>query len=186
MSLIEKLNWRYATKKFDSNKKLSPVQLSDLLKAVHLSPSSAGLQSYKVIVAEDASTRKQLREAAATAALPHAREIKVQGARRSRGGLPFSHRSRMRMGMTEVPDGPGRCRDHQHAEDDMRGHDMRVSREVQQPRRHDQPESEDHAYPFFPFGEHRKRRQRQRAEENADDPGVPRGHHRRGESDDPR
>ena len=64
MSLIEKLNWRYATKKFDSNKKLSPVQLSDLLKAVHLSPSSAGLQSYKVIVAEDASTRKQLREAA--------------------------------------------------------------------------------------------------------------------------
>ncbi len=45
-------------------------------------------------------------------------------------GSPFSHRSRMRVRMTEVPDRPGRSRDHQHAEHDMRGHDMRVSREV--------------------------------------------------------
>jgi nitroreductase/dihydropteridine reductase len=64
MSLIEKLNWRYATKKFDHTKKLSPAQLDELLKAVHLSPSSAGLQSYKVIVVEDAATRQKLREAA--------------------------------------------------------------------------------------------------------------------------
>jgi len=64
MSLIEKLNWRYATKKFDNTKKLSAVQLSELLEAVHLSPSSAGLQSYKVIVVEDAAIRGKLREAA--------------------------------------------------------------------------------------------------------------------------
>lgn len=64
MSLIEKLNWRYATKKFDKNKKLSPAQLDELLKAVHLSPSSSGLQSYKVIIVEDAITREKLREAA--------------------------------------------------------------------------------------------------------------------------
>jgi nitroreductase len=64
MSLIEKLNWRYATKKFDHTRKLSPVQLDELLQAVHLSPSSAGLQSYKVIVVEDAATRQKLREAA--------------------------------------------------------------------------------------------------------------------------
>ena len=64
MSLIDKLNWRYATKKFDHTKKLSPTQLDELLKAVHLSPSSAGLQSYKVIVVEDQATRQKLREAA--------------------------------------------------------------------------------------------------------------------------
>ncbi len=64
MSLVEKLNWRYATKKFDPSKKLSPVQLDELLKAIHLSPSSAGLQSYKVVVVEDPAIRQQLRAAA--------------------------------------------------------------------------------------------------------------------------
>lgn len=64
MSLIDKLNWRYATKKFDPSKKLSTEQLDELLKAVQLSPSSAGLQSYKVIVVEDPEIRKQLRKAA--------------------------------------------------------------------------------------------------------------------------
>ena len=64
MSLIDKLNWRYATKKFDHKKKLSPAQLDELLKAVHLSPSSAGLQSYKIIVVEDPAIRQKLREAA--------------------------------------------------------------------------------------------------------------------------
>jgi nitroreductase/dihydropteridine reductase len=64
MSLIEKLNWRYATKKFDHTKKLSTEQLDELLKAVQLSPSSAGLQAYKVIVVEDAAIKEQLRAAA--------------------------------------------------------------------------------------------------------------------------
>src|SRR5579863_2603010 len=64
MSLIEKLNWRYATKKFDSSKKLSPAQLDELLKAVHLSPASTGLQAYKVIIVEDAAVREKLQQAA--------------------------------------------------------------------------------------------------------------------------
>src|ERR1700744_2097201 len=64
MSLIDKLNWRYATKKFDHTKKLSAEQLDELLKAVQLSPSSAGLQAYKVIVVEDAAIKEQLRAAA--------------------------------------------------------------------------------------------------------------------------
>lgn len=64
MSLIEKLNWRYATKKFDSNKKLSKTQLDELLKAVHLSPSSSGLQAYKILVVTDPAIRQKLREAA--------------------------------------------------------------------------------------------------------------------------
>jgi len=44
MSLIDKLQKRYATKKFDASKKLSAGQLDDLLSAVQLSPSSFGLQ----------------------------------------------------------------------------------------------------------------------------------------------
>jgi nitroreductase len=64
MSLLDKLQRRYATKKFDPTKKLSAKQLDDLLSAVQLSPSSYGLQSYKVLVVEDAAIREQLREAA--------------------------------------------------------------------------------------------------------------------------
>ena len=64
MSLIDKLQKRYATKKFDASRKLSPEQLDDLLSAVQLSPSSYGLQSYKVLVVEDPEIRRQLREAA--------------------------------------------------------------------------------------------------------------------------
>jgi nitroreductase/dihydropteridine reductase len=64
MSLIEQLNWRYATKKFDHTKKLSATQLDNLLQAVRLSPSSIGLQSYKILVVEDPAIREKLREAA--------------------------------------------------------------------------------------------------------------------------
>jgi nitroreductase/dihydropteridine reductase len=64
MSLIDKLKWRYATKKFDPAKKLSAKQLDDLLSAVQLAPSSFGLQSYKVLVVEDPEIREKLREAA--------------------------------------------------------------------------------------------------------------------------
>ena len=64
MSLIATLNWRYATKKFDSTKKLSSAQLDELLKATQLAPSSIGLQAYKIIVVEDKAIREKLREAA--------------------------------------------------------------------------------------------------------------------------
>jgi nitroreductase/dihydropteridine reductase len=64
MSLLEKLNWRYATKKFDTTKKLTPEQLDTLLSAVQLSASSMGLQSYRVLVIDDPAVREQLREAA--------------------------------------------------------------------------------------------------------------------------
>jgi len=64
MSFIDKLNWRYATKKFDATKKLSAEQLNTLLDAVQLSPSSAGLQAYRVLVVENPEIKEKLREAA--------------------------------------------------------------------------------------------------------------------------
>lgn len=64
MSLIQPLEWRYATKKFDADKKLSAEQLDYLLDAVQLAPSSYGLQHYRILVIEDPAVRQQLREAA--------------------------------------------------------------------------------------------------------------------------
>ena len=64
MALIEQLNKRYATKKFDASKKLSANDLSLLLESIRLSASSYGLQAYKVLVVENTEVRKQLRQAA--------------------------------------------------------------------------------------------------------------------------
>lgn len=64
MSLVDKLNWRYATKKFDSTKKISAAKLDYLLDAVQLAPSSIGLQHYRVLVIDNADTLIKLREAA--------------------------------------------------------------------------------------------------------------------------
>jgi nitroreductase len=61
MALIEQLNKRYATKKFDTTKKLATKDLSTLLEAIRLSASSYGLQAYKVVVVENDEIRKQLR-----------------------------------------------------------------------------------------------------------------------------
>ena len=55
------LNWRYATKKFDSLKKISRQDLEELLEALRLSPSSFGLQPWKFIVVHDPILRKKLR-----------------------------------------------------------------------------------------------------------------------------
>ncbi|RFZ82718.1 NAD(P)H-dependent oxidoreductase [Mucilaginibacter terrenus] len=63
MSLVDKLQWRYATKKYDPTKKLSAAQLEELLDAVQLSPSSIGLQHYKILVIENPEIRAKLREA---------------------------------------------------------------------------------------------------------------------------
>jgi len=63
MSLIEKLQWRAAIKKFDTTKKITAEQLDGLLSAVQLAPTSLGLQSFKVIVVQDAETREKLRAA---------------------------------------------------------------------------------------------------------------------------
>lgn len=60
MHLLEQLNWRYATKSFDPTKKLSAAQWADVSEALHLSPSSYGLQPYKFVVVENADLRAKL------------------------------------------------------------------------------------------------------------------------------
>lgn len=62
--IIDSLNWRYATKSFDTAKKLTDLQLDDLLSAVQLAPSSFGLQPYQVIVVKNQEVKEKLKAAA--------------------------------------------------------------------------------------------------------------------------
>ena len=61
-NIIEALNWRYATKKFDPTKKLNESQVNDLLEAVRLTATSYGLQAMKAVLVNDAAKREELVE----------------------------------------------------------------------------------------------------------------------------
>ncbi|MDA0973925.1 MAG: NAD(P)H-dependent oxidoreductase [Bacteroidetes bacterium] len=61
MKLVEQLNWRYATKAFNTQKKVSERDIDYLKEAIRLSASSYGLQLYKVLLVEDKATREALR-----------------------------------------------------------------------------------------------------------------------------
>lgn len=60
MELIKHLSWRYATKKFDPDKKISPEALEQLKEVIRLSVSSYGLQWYKVLIIESQAIKEQL------------------------------------------------------------------------------------------------------------------------------
>lgn len=64
MTLIEKLQWRYATKKMDPTKIVSSEKVGQILEAVRLTASSSGLQPYEVIVITNKDIRQKIREAA--------------------------------------------------------------------------------------------------------------------------
>lgn len=58
--LIDSLKWRYATKIFDSNKKISPDDWSALEESLVLTPSSFGLQPWKFIIVENPDLKEAL------------------------------------------------------------------------------------------------------------------------------
>jgi nitroreductase len=59
-TVLSRLGWRYATKKFDSTKKIPADLWSKLEQAVVLAPSSYGLQPWKFIVVTNPEMRKRL------------------------------------------------------------------------------------------------------------------------------
>jgi len=63
-NFLNNQNWRYATKKFDATKKVSAEDLNTLKEAIRMSPSSYGLQPYKVLIIENPELRAQLQPAA--------------------------------------------------------------------------------------------------------------------------
>jgi nitroreductase len=64
MSKIDHLNWRYATKQYDADKKISEQNFETILEAIRLAPSSYGLTPFKIINVKDKETREKLKGAA--------------------------------------------------------------------------------------------------------------------------
>ncbi|UMB61388.1 nitroreductase family protein [Lutibacter sp. A80] len=60
MNIINSLEWRYATKKFNPSKKLSNQQINTLKKAFNLTATSFGLQPVKMIVISDKELQEKL------------------------------------------------------------------------------------------------------------------------------
>ncbi|GMN11945.1 NAD(P)H-dependent oxidoreductase [Croceitalea sp. MTPC9] len=60
-NILENRTWRYATKKFDRNKKVSDEDFNLLMESVRLSASSYGLQPYKVLVISNMEIREKLK-----------------------------------------------------------------------------------------------------------------------------
>lgn len=58
MSLIHALEWRSATKQFDTSKEVSQQDLNTLIEAANLAPTSGGMQPFKLVVVKN----KQLQE----------------------------------------------------------------------------------------------------------------------------
>ena len=64
MTTIDKLEWRYATKKFDASKTLSKEKLNILKEAFNLTALSYGLQTLRLVLIEDKIARERLVEVA--------------------------------------------------------------------------------------------------------------------------
>ena len=60
-TLIESLQWRYATKKYDPTKKVSAEKLERILEAVRLTATSSGLQPFELLVVTNPEMRKKIR-----------------------------------------------------------------------------------------------------------------------------
>jgi nitroreductase / dihydropteridine reductase len=59
-TVIDRLNWRYATKKMDASKAVPQDKLDRILEAARLAPTSSGLQPYEIIVVSNAEVRARI------------------------------------------------------------------------------------------------------------------------------
>ena len=64
MDIIKQLQWRYATKSFDTTKKLSSQKIDLLKEAFNLTPTAYGLQPIKLVIVENKKLKSRLRECA--------------------------------------------------------------------------------------------------------------------------
>lgn len=62
--LIDKLNWRYATKKFTPSTPVPADKIERILEAVRLAPSSSGLQPYELILVTNPAVRERIKAVA--------------------------------------------------------------------------------------------------------------------------
>ena len=58
--LIDRLNWRYATKKMDPAKSVPADKVERIVEAARLAPTSSGLQPYEIILVKDPAVRARI------------------------------------------------------------------------------------------------------------------------------
>jgi nitroreductase len=59
MDIIQNLNWRYAAKRMNGNK-IPQNALDTIKESIRLSPSSVGLQPYKIFIVESEELKKKI------------------------------------------------------------------------------------------------------------------------------
>ncbi len=62
--LLQKLQWRYATKKMNPAKTVPADKVERILEAARLAPTSSGLQPFEIIAISSASMREKIKPAA--------------------------------------------------------------------------------------------------------------------------
>ncbi|SIN72954.1 NAD(P)H-dependent oxidoreductase [Algoriphagus halophilus] len=60
MALLNDLEWRYATKKYDPTKKVSQEHVDKIVEAARLAPTSSGMQQFRVFVISKQEIKDQL------------------------------------------------------------------------------------------------------------------------------
>jgi nitroreductase len=59
-AVIDRLNWRYATKKMDPSRPVPRAKLDRILEAARLAPTSSGLQPYEIVVVANPEVRARI------------------------------------------------------------------------------------------------------------------------------
>lgn len=62
MELLDALKWRYATKKFDPNQKVSLELVDKIVESVWLAPTSSGLQPFELLVITNQDLKNKITE----------------------------------------------------------------------------------------------------------------------------
>lgn len=58
--LLQNLQWRYATKKYDATKKVSQEDVDKIVEAARMAPTSSGLQQFRVIVVSNQELKDKM------------------------------------------------------------------------------------------------------------------------------
>jgi nitroreductase len=61
MDLLERLNWRYATKKMDPTQSVPEERVARILEAARLAPTSSGLQPFEIWVITNPGLRERIK-----------------------------------------------------------------------------------------------------------------------------
>ena len=67
-TLLEQLNWRYATKKMHSDTAVPQDKVDAIVEAIRLAPTSSGTQPFELIVITNPELRREIRSAASNQA----------------------------------------------------------------------------------------------------------------------